>query len=273
MVTNYREGQLKMTGSVLAKEAVKIGTWNVNGIRKRFTEVISWIDREVPDVVCLQETKASRDQVPEPLCAIAGYHCHWHGGTKGYSGVALLLREQTFAAPPAFEYPAFDLEHRIVVAEVGDLVLGSVYVPNGGKDFDAKMVFLNEMAAWAADLARRRKHLVLCGDFNVARLPIDVHPVLRKDMIGQSAPERALIESFLSHGLVDVHRHVDPDNDRLFTWWAPWRNLRQRNIGWRLDYVAASRALVDETVHCVGYRDVGTSDHGPVIAHLRDAPA
>jgi hypothetical protein len=68
---------------------------------------------------------------------------------------------------------------------------------------------------------------------------------------------------------MDVHRKVDPDNDRLFTWWAPWRNLRARNMGWRLDYIAASTALVDDTVVCAAYRDFGTSDHGPVIAHLR----
>lgn len=251
---------------------MKIGTWNVNGIRKRFTEVISWIDREEPDVVCLQETKASREQVPEPLCSIAGYHCHWHGGLKGYSGVALMLRTKTFGDAPAFVHPAFDLEHRIVVAEVGDLVFGSVYVPNGGKDFDAKMVFLNEMVAWSADLHARGKHLVLCGDFNVARLPIDVHPILRKDMIGQSAPERALIEKFLSYGLVDVHRQVRPDDDRLFTWWAPWRQMRQKNVGWRIDYIAASAALVDAESHAYASREVGTSDHGPVIAHLRGAP-
>jgi exodeoxyribonuclease-3 len=251
---------------------VKIGTWNVNGIRKRFTEVISWLDREEPDVVCLQETKASREQVPEPLCSIAGYHAYWHGGVKGYSGVALLLRDKTFGDAPAFVHPPFDLEHRIVVAEVRDLVFGSVYVPNGGKDFDAKMVFLQEMVAWSGALAAANKHLVLCGDYNVARSPVDVHPVLRKDMIGQSAPERVLFEQFLSHGLVDVGRHVAPDDDRLFTWWAPWRNMRQRNIGWRLDYIAASRGLVDAETHCVHYRDVGTSDHGPVIAHLRDAP-
>ena len=97
---------------------MKIGTWNVNGIRKRFTEVISWIDREEPDVVCLQETKASREQVPEPLCSIAGYHSHWHGGTKGYSGVALLLCAKTFGDAPEFVHPPFDLENRIVVAEV-----------------------------------------------------------------------------------------------------------------------------------------------------------
>ncbi|MBA3820752.1 MAG: exodeoxyribonuclease III [Deltaproteobacteria bacterium] len=252
---------------------MKIATWNVNGIRKRCSEVVSWIDREEPDVVCLQETKASPEQVPDPLCSTAGYHCHWHGGTKGYSGVALLLRKQAFAATPAFIHPPFDLENRIVVAEVGSLVLGSVYVPNGGKDFPAKLQFLTEMVAWAASLHAAGKHLVLCGDYNVARSPTDVHPTLRKDVIGQSAPERALVEQFLSHGLVDVGRHVEPDNDRLFTWWAPWRNMRQRNIGWRLDYVAASRALVDETVHCVHDRDVGTSDHGPVTAFLRDGAA
>jgi exodeoxyribonuclease-3 len=250
---------------------VKIGTWNVNGIRARFSEVLHWIDREEPDVICLQEIKAGPAQVPEPLCSVAGYHCYWHGH-KGYSGVALLLRAAKFREPPAFVHPPFDLEHRIVVATVGDLVLGSVYAPNGGKDLAAKMTFLHELVAWAGTLEAEGKHLVLCGDYNVARSDIDVHPALRKPMIGQSMPERALFEAFLGYGLVDVGRHVDPDNDRSFTWWAPWRNLRQRNIGWRLDYVAASKALIDEAVHCTVHRDVGTSDHAPVIAHLRDAP-
>ena len=250
---------------------VKVATWNVNGIRKRFTEVLRWIDGEEPDVVCLQETKASREQVPEALASVAGYHAFWHG-SGGYSGVALLLREKTYGDKPEFVHPPFDLESRIVLAHVGPIVFGSVYVPNGGKDYAAKITFLRAMESWAGALHAEGKHLVLCGDFNVARLEIDVHPILRKPMIGQSPEERALIDKFLGHGLVDVARRVDPHNDRLFTWWAPWRNLRQRNIGWRLDLVAASDALVDETVHCVAYRDVGTSDHGPVIAHLRDTP-
>jgi exodeoxyribonuclease-3 len=181
-------------------------------------------------------------------------------------------RTAKYGDAPAFIHPHFDLEHRIVVATVGDIVFGSVYVPNGGKDLAAKLTFLRELVAWAGALEAEGKHLVLCGDYNVARTELDVHPILRKPMIGQSAEERALLEAFLGYGLCDVGRHVDPDNDRLFTWWAPWRNLRQRNIGWRLDYVAASKALVDEAVHCVVYRDVGTSDHAPVIAHLRDTP-
>ena len=250
---------------------MKVATWNVNGIRKRFSEVLHWIDGQEPDVICLQETKAALDQVPPQILNVPGYHCHWHGH-KGYSGVALMLREKAFPDVPAFVPPDFDHETRIVVAEIGSLVLGSVYGPNGGKDYGAKIEFWHALVAWAARLHQAGKHLVLAGDFNIARLEIDVHPSLRKPMIGQSHEERTLFEQFLSHGLVDVHRRVDPDNDRLFTWWAPWRNLRQRNIGWRLDYVAASRALVDETVHCHAHRDVGTSDHGPVIAHLRDTP-
>jgi exodeoxyribonuclease-3 len=251
---------------------VKIATWNVNGIRARSSQVLHWIDAEEPDVICLQEIKASPDQIPVELLRVAGYHGHWHGGSGGYSGVALLLREKVFPAVPAFVHPPFDLETRIVVAEVGTIAFASVYVPNGGKDLPAKIKFLRELEAWAGDLATSGKHLVLCGDFNVARTAVDVHPALRKDMVGQLTEERGLIEALFAHGLVDVGRYVDPDNDRLFTWWAPWRNLRQRNIGWRLDYIAAAHALVDGSSTCKVYREVGSSDHAPVIAHLRDVP-
>lgn len=250
---------------------MKVATWNVNGIRARSSQLLHWIDREEPDVICLQEIKAGPEHVPEPIAQLAGYHVHFHGA-GGYSGVALLLRTKVFAAAPVFTSPPFDLEHRIVVAEVGTLVFASVYVPNGGKDFAVKMTFLRELVAWAGELAAEGKHLVLCGDYNVARTFVDVHPVLRKQVIGQLPEERELIEQLLAHELVDVGRHVEPDNDRLFTWWAPWRNMRERNIGWRLDYIAAHRALVDETVTAKHYRDVGTSDHGPVIAHLRASP-
>ena len=220
-------------------------------------------------MICLQEIKATPAQIPELVSAIAGYHAYWHGG-GGYSGVALLMREKVFAKPPVFTHPAFDLEHRLVVTEIDGVVYGSLYAPNGGKDYGVKLRFLTAMEAWAGELAAANKRLVLCGDYNVARKPIDVHPTLRKEMIGQSNEERDLIDAFFAHGLVDVGRYVDPDNDRLFTWWAPWRNLRQRNIGWRLDYVAVHHALVDQSCTCKVYRDVGASDHGPVIAHILD---
>lgn len=254
---------------------MKVGTWNVNGIRKRHAEVIEWIEREAPDVVCLQEIKASPEQVPELLVATVarGYRAHWHGH-KGYSGVALLVRKDRFGDGVEFTHPELDMENRIVVAERGSLVFASVYIPNGGKDYKAKLTFLDALIGWATELREREKHLVLCGDFNVALRDQDVHPLEQRRVIGQLPEERAKLFRMFDQGcLVDVGRKVAPDDDRLFTWWAPWRNLRQRNIGWRLDYVAASAALVDEETHCAAYRDVGTSDHGPVIAHLRDAPA
>ena len=108
---------------------------------------------------------------------------------------------------------------------------------------------------------------MLCGDLNVARTELDVHPKERKPRAtGQLPEERALIERILARGLVDVHRQLDPDNADLFTWWPPWRDLKARNIGWRLDYVFASQALAARATSCMVHRDVGTSDHGPVVA-------
>jgi exodeoxyribonuclease-3 len=245
---------------------VKIATWNVNGVRARQTQLQEFIDREQPDVLCLQEIKASVDQLPMWLCEIEGYWCYWHG-TKGYSGVGLHVRKASVPERPAFHHPPFDYESRIVVAQLPSLTVASIYVPNGGKDFPAKLRFLDALEAFAADFQAAGEPLVLCGDMNVALTDLDVHPKERKPgIIGQRPEERALMERIIGHGLVDVHRKLEPDNADLFTWWAPWRNMRQRNIGWRLDLILASRAIADTTTSCVVQREVGTSDHGPVIA-------
>ena len=252
---------------------MKIATWNVNGIRERQAQVQELIDREQPDVLCLQEIKASLDQLPVWLCDIEGYWCYWHGG-KGYSGVALHIRTATFPERPVFHHPEFDYEHRIVAARlhrgsptVPDLTVASIYVPNGGKDFPAKMRFLESLDAFSGELHANGHPFVLCGDLNVALTDMDVHPKERRpNIVGQRPDERALMQRILSHGLVDVHRRFEPDNADLFTWWAPWRNMRQRNIGWRLDYVFASDALASHATSCVVQRETGTSDHGPVIA-------
>jgi exodeoxyribonuclease III len=245
---------------------MKLATWNVNGIRARQAQVQEWIAQERPDVVCLQEIKATSEQVPTALCEMEGYWCYWHGG-KGYSGVALHVSKSFAPERPAFAHPAFDYETRIATLEIGDLTVASVYVPNGGKDFPAKMQFLEAMDQYAAGFQGTSRRLVLMGDMNVARTERDVHPRERKPRaIGQLPEERAVIERILSRGLVDVGRALDPDNDNLFTWWAPWRNMRQRNIGWRLDHVFASEALAARATACPVQKDVGTSDHAPVVA-------
>lgn len=224
--------------------------------------------RERPDVVCLQELKATPDQVPSILCEMEGYWYYWHGG-KGYSGVGLHVSRTLAPERPVFDHPPFDFENRIVTASIGELTVASVYVPNGGKDFPAKMRFLEALEGFAAGYRDAGRLLVICGDLNVARTERDVHPKERKPRaIGQLPEERAVIERIIACGLVDVGRAQDPDNDELFTWWAPWRSMREKNIGWRLDYVLASAALAVRATDCAVQREFGSSDHAPVIARF-----
>ena len=248
---------------------MKVATWNVNGIRARAAQVEEWLERERPDVVCLQELKAEAVQVPDAVKR-QDYHSFWHC-CKGYSGVSLQLRKQVFPGEPVYAHPPFDRQSRIVTADLGDLVVASIYVPNGGRDYPAKIDFFTGLIEWARGLRADGRELLLCGDINVARTDMDVHPRERKPMaIGQRPEERALFEALLETGLIDVGRAVDPDNAGLFTWWAPWRSLRARNIGWRLDYLLASPGLFDRTLGCVVEADVGTSDHAPVVMTMMD---
>jgi exodeoxyribonuclease III len=245
---------------------MRVATWNVNGIRARESQVREWIARDRPDAVCLQEIKAKPDQIPEMLFESEGYWCYWHGA-GGYSGVALHVRRELCAERPCFSHPEFDHETRIVAADVAGVTVASIYVPNGGKDYAAKLRFLESLEGFARDARAAGREILLCGDLNVARTDQDVHPKERKPgAIGQRDDERALFEKILSHGLVDLGRTLDPANEGLFTWWAPWRNLRQRNIGWRIDYILASESLAKRATACAVRADVGTSDHAPVVA-------
>jgi exodeoxyribonuclease-3 len=245
---------------------LKIATWNVNGIRAREAQMLEWVERERPDVICLQEIKSTVAQVPAALCELSGYRCYWHGA-RAYSGVGLHIRSEAFSEEPRFAHPEFDFETRIVTAQLGSFLFVSAYVPNGGKDFVAKMDFLQRLEAFVGEVHAAGQQVVLCGDLNIARSERDVHPKERNPaVIGQRPEERQLFERILARGLVDVGRALDPDNENLFTWWAPWRKLRERNIGWRIDYILASESLAAKATDCAAYREIGTSDHAPVVA-------
>jgi exodeoxyribonuclease-3 len=251
---------------------VKVATWNVNGIRARNVELLAFLAQEKPDVVCLQEIKAAPDQLTFELRDLEGYWSHWHGA-KGYSGVALLVSRTFDPDGPEVVHPDFDFEQRICSATlatpIGDITFASIYVPNGGKDYPAKLRFLEALESWAADARAAGRNVILCGDLNIARSDMDIHPKERKpNQVGARPDERAIFEQMLSHGLVDVARTLEPDNDNLFTWWAPWRNMKQRNIGWRIDYVLASNALAKTAKSATVHREVGTSDHGPVVVEF-----
>jgi len=242
---------------------MKIATWNVNGIRARQAQFCDWLARDRPDVVCLQELKAEPGQIPE-ACKVADYHTFWHG-MRAYSGVSLHIRKQAFETQPVFTHPEFDMEARIVQADLGSLVLASVYVPNGNKDYAAKIDFFRKLIAWAKRLRQEGRDLVLCGDMNITRTEMDVHPKERKPgIVGQRPEERELFGELLED-LVDVGRQLRPDDANMFTWWAPWRNMRSRNIGWRLDYILAAPAVAARAQICPVLAEVGTSDHAPVM--------
>ena len=247
---------------------MKVVTWNVNGIRARESQVLELLDRESPDLVCLQEIKAPAAKVPESLRALPGYHACWHGDSA-YSGVALLVRTERVAAPPAFFHPPFDFETRVVAAPVGEVTVACLYVPNGGKDFEAKLRFVAALDGWVVEATAAGRPLLLCGDLNITATSADVHEKERRaDAIGQRDDERGLLSGLLARGLVDVGRALDPDNPALFTWWPPWRGLRQKNVGWRIDYVVASRALAGQARRCRVLAEFGTSDHAPVVSEF-----
>jgi exodeoxyribonuclease-3 len=248
---------------------LKVATWNVNGLRARQAQLLEWVAWEKPDVLCLQEIKATHAQIPDPLTTLHEYWNYWHGGPKGYSGVSLHFRRDRYPNAPAFTHPAFDHEYRIVDALVGGVRFASVYVPNGGKDFDAKMEFLRQLEQWTTALSAAGETLVVCGDLNVALTDVDLHPTqVKKGSIGQRADERALLRGAIDHGLVDLLRATHPTAGDVFTWWPPWRSLREKNVGWRIDFVLASEALAKTAKSCEIRKDVIGSDHAPVVVEF-----
>jgi exodeoxyribonuclease-3 len=248
---------------------LKIVTWNINGIRARFGEVTRLAAEHAPDVMCFQEIKATAAQVPEPLTGLPGYHNFYHGAPGGYSGVSIHIRRSSHAAAPRYSHPDFDIETRIAVAELPHLRIASVYVPNGNKDYDAKLRFLEGMRDWVRDLATTAGSVLVCGDLNVARSDADLHPNHRKaDTIGQRDAERELIESTIDLGAVDVLRDHHADREDVFTWWPPWREEKAKNRGWRIDYILASPDLARRVTDCQVLDQFGTSDHAPVMANI-----
>lgn len=247
---------------------MKIVSWNVNGLRARWSEVGALAAEVEPDLMCLQEIKATATQVPEPLTGLPDYHNLWHGEPGGYSGVSVHARRARFARSPRLSAPGFDVEHRIAVAELGELGVASVYVPNGGKDYRAKLRFLDALARWTAE--RAGQPLVVAGDLNVALTAADVTETQRAaNAIGQRAEERALLERAITGGaLVDAVRWRWPDADDVFTWWPPWRDEKAKNRGWRIDFVLLGGGLERRVASVEILRHFGSSDHAPVLVEL-----
>ena len=250
---------------------MKIATWNVNGIRARQGQVLDWLAAEQPDIVCLQELKAHIDQLPFELRDLEHYYAGWHGD-KGYSGVGLLVKRSIVTTPPVFTHPPFDFERRVISAELdfgrGPVLTSSFYVPNGGKDYDAKIRFLTDMDAWAAAHMAAGQAILFCGDLNVAHTELDLaNPKPNRGKKGFTDEERAGFQAFLEAGFLDTFRLFTSGNGH-YTWWSLASGARARNVGWRIDYVLVSAALRRRVKAAAIHADVLGSDHCPVSITL-----
>jgi len=255
---------------------MKIATFNVNGIRSRLPNLLEWLKRERPDIVCLQELKAAHDAFPDSAIAEAGYASLWHG-ERSWNGVAILARDLTIAEIRK-QLPGDDSdEHsRYLEAAVGPLVVGCVYLPNGnpqpGPKFDYKLRWFDRLIAHATKLCRSRKPVIIAGDFNVVPTDFDIYDPKswRKDALLQ--PEsRACWERLLRQGWVDAIRTQYPE-EKVFTFWDYFRQHWQRNAGLRIDHLllnrTAARGLKTAGVDTWVRGEAHASDHAPAWIEL-----
>ena len=267
----------------------RIISWNINGIRavlkKGFFE---FLEREKPDVLCLQEIKASAAQIPAAdLARIEqlGYSSHWHPARRpGYSGVATLSRK-----PPLFVTCGLPFEReegRILVTEHGDFTLYNIYFPNGRQTDDGpdparlafKLEFYEAVLETVEEERAAGKHVIVSGDWNTALEEIDLaRPKENQGQTGFLPVERAALAKYVKEGWVDTFRHFTPGRlyegrkpeERDYTWWTYRGGARERNIGWRIDYHFVNKEFLPSVKAAAIWDEVHGSDHCPVVIDLK----
>lgn len=253
---------------------MKLISWNVNGLRAVHTKgALSPVFALGADMLLLQETKSEPTQLPAEVRAPEGYHAFFNSSRKrkGYSGVALYTKVE----PDAVRYDidgdlALNEEGRLIEAEFGDLLVYNVYFPNGGQGPERLTYKLDFYDAFLAHIeAKRRegKHIIFAGDINTAHEEIDLaRPKENEQNTGFLPEERAWLDAVVSAGYVDTFRHLYPARAQAYTYWDMKTRARERNVGWRIDYVFVSASLVPYVRDAGMYADVYGSDHCPVFA-------
>ncbi|ACP23498.1 probable exonuclease (plasmid) [Sinorhizobium fredii NGR234] len=257
---------------------MKIATFNINGVNKRLENLLAWLDAAEPDVVCLQELKATDGQFPKSAIEAAGYGAVWRG-QSAWNGVAILARDSEPVLTRT-ELPGdpSDTQSRYIEAAVNGILIAALYAPNGnpqpGPKFDYKLAWHRRLAGHAAELLETGLPVVLAGDYNIVPEPRDIYPTRSYDDNALVQPEsRAAFRQLLDQGWLDALRKVYPDEE-LFTFWDYRRNRWQRNAGLRLDHILLSRKLARRLTGGGIDRDVrgqeNASDHAPVWIALED---
>jgi len=253
---------------------MKLISWNVNGIRaiakKGFTE---WLEKESPDILCLQETKAWEDQLDDSLLNINGYTSFFNQAEKkGYSGVAVYTKEKPLHVQKGLGIPEFDMEGRVLILEYKNFTLFNVYYPNGKKNAERlkyKLNFYDAFQNVCEMMLKEGKKIIICGDVNTAHKEIDLaRPKENSNVSGFLPEERAWIDRFLNAGFIDTLR-IFNQNTEVYTWWDMVSRARERNVGWRIDYFFISENLRNKITNAYTMPDVMGSDHCPVGIELK----
>jgi len=250
-------------------------SWNINGIRAAYKRgFLDWLSDVVPDILCLQETKANDSQLVDELARPEGYYAYWHGAQRpGYSGTALLSREEPMSVTYGIGVEKFDVEGRTIIAEYPDFTLINCYFPSGSRDHSRvlfKLEFYDAFLTKCEELRESGKTLIFCGDVNTAHREIDLaRPKTNKKTSGFLPEERAWIDKIIEANYVDTFRHLYPELTEQYTWWSTVTNSRAKNIGWRLDYFFIVAEAVERVSDAFIMPDVLGSDHCPVGIRLK----
>ena len=249
---------------------MKLVSWNVNGLRACLGKgFLDYIAAENPDIVCLQETKLQPEQA---VFELDGYHRFFHSADKkGYSGTAVLTKEEPLSVTYDFGDDVHRHEGRIITAEYADFYLVCCYTPNsqdGLKRLDYRMQWEDDLRAYLKELDAK-KPVVYCGDLNVAHTEIDLkNPKSNRQNPGFSDEERAKMTQLLDQGFVDSFRALYPDAEGAYSWWSYRFNARANNAGWRIDYFIVSERLRERIREAAIRSEVYGSDHCPVVLEL-----
>lgn len=253
---------------------MKLITWNVNGIRAAYKKgLIEFIEREDPDLFCVQETKAHPEQCEPMIQRPAGRASHWSSATKkGYSGVATFTKADALAVEHGTGKPEYDSEGRFIITRHADFTLYNIYFPNGGSGIERhnfKQSFLADLYAHLKPKVDAGEKLIVVGDYNVAHLDIDVHdPVRLSKESGFLPEERDWMSRFLALGFVDAFRHFHPNEPEIYTWWDQRTRARVANRGWRIDYICVTKNLLPRLTSCKILDGQEGSDHCPVVVEM-----
>lgn len=248
---------------------MKLISWNVNGLRACVGKgFFAFMEAEQPDMLCLQETKLQPEQAPQ----IEGYYEYWNSAEKkGYSGVALFSKTEPEAVAYGLGIDEHDHEGRVITADYGAFYLVTVYTPNSQdelKRLDYRMRWEDDFRAYLQKLDAE-KPVIVCGDMNVAHQEIDLkNPKTNRRNAGFTDEERAKMTELLGVGFTDTFRHFYPELTGAYSWWSYRFKAREKNAGWRIDYVLVSNRLIGRVKAARILSDVFGSDHCPVLIEL-----